>query len=157
MKKYIVNEKGLDQYNKAKKQILIYILTFPVFIPIITFLFILGTKSKGGLYFTYALSSFFAIYILSIIISMISKTNRMINSIIIERDIIKFETFGWNFVKRKVISVHKREIEIYPYKFRLTEKAEEEGWKIRIDKKEFYLIKNFFNEDVGNLLNKDEV
>jgi hypothetical protein len=141
MKKYTVNEKGLDQYKKAKKQILRYILTFPVFIPTIAFLFILGTKSKGGLHITYTLSSLFAIYILSIIISMISKTNHMINTIIIEGDIIKFETFGWNFVKRKVMSVHKKEIVIYPFKFRLTEKVEEEGWKIRINKKEFHLIK----------------
>lgn len=155
MKNFTINVNGISYYKNGKKRILQHILGSPIFVSFMSLLFIIGAKNEIGIFFAYVLSFLGLVYFLFIIHFMIRSLNRTISFISIVNEEVCIETFAWCFVKSKKASINLQNVKIHPHVFRITQKQEEKGWKIWIDHKQYYLMKNFFDEDVEINVNKN--
>jgi len=131
-----------------------FIVTYPIFIIVVSFLFILGAKSKFHLYSSIFLSVVLAAFILFIIVSIFQKLNRTINEVIFDENSVEFKTFKIFFLNSKKFKIDNRQIKWVPKKFQIDKNEIEEGWKIKpINKNyEIYLMKNFFDTDIEKYL-----
>lgn len=148
--KSTINIKGEMYFQKRKKQLQKLLYTFPVFNSVITFLFILGSKSKSHLYFSMFLSLALASFILFIIVSFFQKINRTVNEVTIDENTIELKTFKIFFLKSRNFKINRNQMKLVPEKNHINKKEIEEGWKIRTVNKSYYIfiLKNFFDEEV---------
>jgi len=145
-----INARGNIYFQKRKKDLLKFIFTFPIFISVVSVLFILGTKSKSHLYFSIFLLVILASFIIFIIVSIFQKINRTVNEIVISENIIEFKTFKIFFLNSKKYKIDKRQMRLFPEKFQINRKEIEEGWKIKPTNESYYvyLMKNFFDAGI---------
>jgi hypothetical protein len=145
-----INARGKIYFQKRKRDLQKFIYTFPIFITVVSVLFILGAKSKSHLYFSIFLLVFLASFILIIIVSIFQKINRTVNEVSIDENSIQFKTFKIFFLKSKKFKIDKRQIKLYPEKFQINKKEIEEGWKIKVINKGYYiyLMINYFDDDI---------
>jgi hypothetical protein len=148
MRKYLLTLKGKEISNISRKRIFQYLLSLPIIIPPITCILIFETKTKTGLYFVCLISALFLLFILSIAVSMINKRTRTINLFIVDKETYYFETFNCFFIPGKKVTVKKEDIHFRFSSFRYTEKINLQGWQLILNKKEYYLMKSFFDEDL---------
>lgn len=145
-----INAKGKIFFQKRKRDLLKFIYTFPVFITMVSVLFIIGAKSKSHLYFSIFLIVALASFILIIIVSIFQKINRTVNEVSIDGNSIQFKTFKIFFLNGKIFKIDKRQIKLFPEKFQINKKEIEEGWKIKVFDKGYYiyLMINYFDDDI---------
>jgi hypothetical protein len=145
-----INAKGKIYFQKRKRDLQRFIYTFPVFITVVSVLFILGAKSKSHLYFSIFLLVVLASFILFIILSIFQKINRTVTEVTIEDNSIEFKTFKILFLNSKKYKIDKRQLKLFPEKFQINKKEMEEGWKIKPINQSYYIyiMKGFFDSEL---------
>lgn len=152
-----INEKGKLFYQRRKKDLSKYFYIAPVFVIIISFIFVLGAKNALHLYFSFFLILFLTSIFIIAILSFTNKLNRTISNIIINRDgSIKLSTFKVLFYRSNVFIINKNEVKLIPRKFQIDEIEKEEGWLIKLkNNKQLYLFKDFFDPDIIDIITKN--
>jgi hypothetical protein len=147
---FTINATGEVYFQKRKRDLLKFLFTFPIFITVVSVLFILGTKSKSHLCFSIFLLVVLASFIIFIIVSIFQKINRTVSEVVVDVVSIEFKTFKIFILDSKKYKIDKRQIKLIPEKFQINKKEIEEGWKIQpINKNHYiYFIKSFFDAGI---------
>ncbi|MDD3739356.1 MAG: hypothetical protein PHP31_08710 [Lentimicrobiaceae bacterium] len=87
-------------------------------------------------------------------ISKIEIINKVVENIHIEKDILYFNTFKFFYLKSKSASIKIKDIRLMPCEFGMAKKQNKEMLKFKVNNKEYYLIKTFFDEDIETILNE---
>jgi hypothetical protein len=146
------NIKGESFYSRRKKELYRFFYTFPFFIGLISFLFVLGAKSKLHLYFAIFLLFILTMLVFFAIFSIMKNLNNIICEININDRIVKIKSYSILFLKSKELTINKDEVKLISKKFRINKKDEEQGWEIKTPNYNFSLIKDFFNPNLMNNL-----
>lgn len=145
-----INNKGELFYKRRKKELFKFFYTFPFFIGLISFLFVLGAKNKLHLYFSIFLLFILTMLVLFSILSIMKNLNRTICEISIDDRIVNIKSYSILFFESKELTISKDEIRLISKKFRINKKEEEQGWGIKTPNCNFSLIKDFFHPNLMN-------
>lgn len=154
--KFIINEKGKRFFEKRDKDLFKYLYIAPIFLFLISVLFILGAKNDFHFYFSIFLIFIFLLIIVFGFISFAKKLNRTILKIFINSDgnIILY-THKVLFLKCIIAEIKINSFKLSAQKFQINKKETEEGWIIKLkNNKKLYLYKGFFDYEIIEMIIK---
>ncbi len=153
MSKYSTNSNGIKYYLTYRKRIIQHICLSPILVGGLSFLMFLGADS----YIYLLIVSWFTlcygiILFLFIIIRMLAFVNKITSSIEMRENSVQIETFNILCKKSKKDSCDIKDIKLIPHNIDTFDKKQESAFRVKINSKEYYLIKAFFDEDIETIL-----
>ena len=151
---YNINEIGKEFIHKSKIEVKIYLITGPMFIAVITFLFLLGAKNQAHLYLSIFLSILLCIYIILGFFLTTKRMSRTIDEVTISGDKINLQTISILFYESKNYNISLNDFKYFEKEITL-KKTKQIIWQISIDNIQLYLIKDFFPNEFFENINKE--
>jgi hypothetical protein len=150
---YNLNEKGKEFKLKSKKELNIYLITGPMFVSVITLLFLIGSKNHAHLYFSIFLSILLCLYIILGFVFITKRLSKTIDLVSISSDKIYLQTISILFYKSKHFQISLKDFRYYE-KEMIIKKTNKLIWQIPLDNIQLYLIKDFFQNELFENIKK---
>ena len=152
--KFRINNSGAIFFKRRKNNIYQYIFLSPIYLVIMSFIFIGSAENKSIVYLGIALLVFLLVFILIGFIKNIRTFNRVIFKVnFISSNQIKICTNKILFLKRRTILLSLNDVKINNQEIVFTPKEKEEGCKIiSHNGKTFYLVWSHFAPELKELL-----